>query len=80
MSFSREFLSEIYRWTQNAEKVRAEIKKQVNVKNVVRVRAAKVRVRVVKPVVSAAVKVAKEDEASLLIDKTLGGKRQRISK
>jgi hypothetical protein len=51
MSFSREFLSEIYRWTQNAEKVRAEIKKQVNVKNAaVKVRAAKAVVSAVKVV------------------------------
>lgn len=41
MSFSREFLSEMYRWTQNAEKVRAEIRKQVNVKGAVRVKVVK---------------------------------------
>jgi hypothetical protein len=56
MSFSREFLSEIYRWTQknrNVQKGRVEIKKQVNVKGAVVARAVKVKV------VSAAVKVAK---------------------
>ena len=57
MSFSREFLSEIYRWTQknqNVQRGRAEIKKQVNVKGAVRV-----KVRAVKVVVSAAVRVVK---------------------
>ena len=66
MSFSREFLSEIYRWTQknrNVQKGRAEIKKQVNVKGAVVARAVKVKavsavVRVVKPVRVARVKSA----------------------